>query len=94
MAKALEGGIPALLLYLLVLFVTGMRVRSTRRRALRTGDRQTAILAAGALGAMVGIGLAGLFLGIQELVVEVILWGVPGIALASAARGAVLPSQA
>jgi O-antigen ligase/polysaccharide polymerase Wzy-like membrane protein len=94
MAKALEGGIPALLLYLLVLFITGMRVRSARRRAIRTGDRQTAILAAGALGAMVGIGLAGLFLGIQELVVEVILWGVPGIALASAASGAAIPSQA
>jgi O-antigen ligase len=88
LAKALEGGIPALLLYLLVLYVTGMRLRSARRHALWRGDREAAVLAAGALGAMIGIALAGLFLGVQELVVEVVLWAVPGIALAAAATGA------
>lgn len=88
LAKALEGGIPALLLYMLVLYVTGMRLRSARRHALWRGDREAAVLAAGALGAMIGIALAGLFLGVQELVVEVVLWALPGIALAAGATGA------
>jgi len=93
LARALEGGIPALLLYMVTLYVTGMRVRATRRKALRSRDTEGAVLAAGALGAMIAIAVAGLFLGIQELVVEVMLWVPAGIALA-AVSGPEVPSPA
>jgi hypothetical protein len=87
-AKGLEGGVLGLALYLLALFSTVMRLRWLRRRALRARDGPGVALAAGALGTMTAIGLAGLFLGIHELAVEVLLWGVPGIALAWSVSGA------
>ena len=62
-----------------------MRLRAARVRALRAGDAGARALAAGAIGAMIGIVFAGIFLGVQELAVEVVLWGAPGIAVASAA---------
>jgi O-antigen ligase/polysaccharide polymerase Wzy-like membrane protein len=82
LAKGLEGGVPALLMYVSALFVTGMRLRTKRRRLLRAGDDRGVILASGAIGTMLAIAFAGLFLGIQELVVEVMLWAPAGIALA------------
>ena len=94
MARAIEGGIPALLLYLLALYVTAMRVRAARHRALRARHAEAATLAAGALGVMIAVALAGLFLGVQELVVEVVLWSAPGIALAAAATGPAARSPA
>jgi len=94
MARAIEGGIPALLLYLLALYVTAMRVRAARRRAVLVEDREAAALAAGALGTMIAIALAGLFLGVQELVVETVLWSAPAIALAAVATGPGAPWRA
>ena len=87
-AKGLEGGILGLGLYLIALFATAIRLRWLRRRALRARDPGGVALAAGALGTMTAIGIAGLFLGIHELAVEVLLWGVPGIALAWKVSGA------
>jgi hypothetical protein len=69
-------------LYLTALFVTFMRLRNARLRARLAGDDRAAALIAGAMGAMVGVALSGLFLGISELPVEFVLWGPPAIALA------------
>jgi hypothetical protein len=82
MAKTLEGGVQGLVLYLVALFVVGMRVRSVRLRAIRAGDVGGVALAAGGIAVIVAVALSGMFLGIHELVVEVVLWSVPGIALA------------
>jgi hypothetical protein len=82
MATAIGGGLPGLILYLVVLFMTMMRVRTARRSAIRAGDRTGTVLAAGALGAMLAVMVAGLFVGIHELLIEVMLWGTPGLALA------------
>lgn len=82
LARALEGGVQGLFLYLIALFVTGMRLRSARRRALDIGDRAGTAFAAGSIGAMIAVGLCGLFLGVLELPVEIILWVPAGIALA------------
>jgi hypothetical protein len=83
LAKALEGGVEGLALYLIALFVTALRVLEARRDAMADHDWRSAGLASGAIGCIVAISLAGLFLGIQELVVEVVLWAVPAIALVS-----------
>jgi O-antigen ligase len=82
LAAALEGGIPALVLYLAVLFMTAMRVRAARLRAIRAGDQSGIVLTAGALAAMLAVAVAGLFLGIHELLIDMLLWGAPGLALA------------
>jgi hypothetical protein len=81
MSRALEGGVQALGLYLTALFVMIVRLRSTRLRALDGGDEQAAVVATGAIGLIIAIGVAGIFLGVLERVVEVLLWGVPAIAL-------------
>jgi hypothetical protein len=85
MAKALEGGLPGLALYATAIFITLMRLRGVRLRALRRADELGIVLAAGAIGTMIAVVSAGIFLGVQELAVEVVLWGVPGLALAAAA---------
>lgn len=82
LATSLEGGIHGLVLYLAALFAVAMGVRGVRLRSIRLGDKRGTALAAGALGTMVGIAVSGLFLGVHELVVEALLWGMPGIALA------------
>jgi hypothetical protein len=71
-----------------------MRLRSARLRARARSDGEHVALAAGAIGAIVALSLAGLFLGVQELVVELLLWGIPGIALAwpQAKPGLEMPS--
>lgn len=81
-AVALEAGIHALVVYLATLFVTGMRVRSSGWRARRAGDAAGSAIAGGAAGSMVAVALSGLFLGIHELSVELMLWGPPAIAIA------------
>ncbi|MGH2725744.1 MAG: O-antigen ligase family protein [Actinomycetota bacterium] len=82
LSRALEGGVQALALYLITLFVTGVRLRNARRGAMAAGDRVGVALAAGALGALIAVALCGLFLGVLELPVELILWTPAGIALA------------
>jgi len=64
------------------LYALMMRLRSTRLRARARGDGEHVAIAAGAIGAIIALAVAGLFLGVQELVVEIPLWGIPGIALA------------
>ena len=81
LARALETGVQGLILYLLALYILLMRLRSARLRARARGDSEHVALAAGAIGSIVALSLAGLFLGVQELVVEILLWGIPGIAL-------------
>jgi hypothetical protein len=83
MAKALELGITGLLLYLGVLYVIGARLIAARREALARGDPDGAALAAGALGALVGVVAAGLFIGTFELAVEAVVWGSAGLAIAA-----------
>ena len=82
MARALEAGLQGFFLYLVALFSLLMRLRSARLRARRAGDRDGVALAAGAMGSLVAVSLAGLFLGVHELVVEIVLWGAPALALA------------
>jgi hypothetical protein len=82
LAKAIEGGIPGLILYLSAIFLLLFRLRASRIRALDRDDHAAVAIAAGGMGAVVGVFLSGMFLGVSELVVEVILWGCAGIALA------------
>ena len=82
LAKALEGGVQALMLYLVALFWTLMRLLAVRRKARRAGDVLAAAVIAGAIGSLIGVALSGLFLGVQEIVIEVVLWGTAGVALA------------
>ena len=82
LATALESGMQGLVLYLVALFGTAMRLRAVRRRALRAGDVAGTALAVGGLAAMAGIVVSGLFLGVHEQVVEEMLWGPAGIAIA------------
>jgi len=82
LARALETGVQGLFLYLVALYALMMRLRSTRLRARARGDGEHVAIAAGAIGAIIALAVAGLFLGVQELVVEIPLWGIPGIALA------------
>jgi hypothetical protein len=95
LARALESGVQGLVLYLVALYVLLMRLRSARLRARARGDGEHVALAAGAIGAIAALSLAGLFLGIQELVVEMLFWGIPGVALAwpTAKPGLELRSQ-
>jgi len=82
LATGMQGGIEELVAYLVVLFWTAMRVRTARRAAMAAGDWEAAGICAGALGAQWAVFLAGLFLGVQALPVELVLWGAPAIALA------------
>jgi hypothetical protein len=79
---ALETGAEGLVLYLSALFATGMRVRAVRRAAIRARDQGPALVAAGAIGAMIAVSIAGLFIGVHELPIELVIWVPPGIALA------------
>ncbi len=81
MARALEGGVPALVLYLVTIYANGMRLRSLRMRARAAGDELVMLLATGALGAIIAIALSGIFLGVLERPVELVLWGAPALAL-------------
>jgi len=81
MGKAIDGGVQALVLYLVVVFLTGMRLRSSRRRALRAGDARGVALTAGALGAMAGVAVAGMFLGVDDLAINIVFWGAAAVAL-------------
>ena len=94
MAKALETGVQGLALYLIALFTTLFRLRRTRFIARRAGDGQAVAIAAGAIGAMVGVSLAGMSLGVHELVVEEMLWALPGIALAWPIAGRAVAARA
>jgi hypothetical protein len=79
---ALESGFHGLALYMTALFVTGMRLRKVRRKAREARDQAPAVLAAGAMGAMVAVVTAGLFLGVHELPIELVIWGPAALALA------------
>jgi len=82
MAKALEGGILGLFAYVFALFATAMRLRATRLAALARGDRPGVALAAGAIGSIVGIAGANLFLGVSDISIEYALWAAAGIGIA------------
>jgi hypothetical protein len=79
--RAVEGGVAALVLYLIALFWTGMRLRRARRLAIVRGDSEARIVAAAALATLVSIAAAGINLPVQELYVDVVVWGVAGFAL-------------
>lgn len=81
MARALEGGVQGLAVYLITLFVLLMRLRAKWVRAKRARDFEAASLASGGIGMIVAISLAGMFLGVLDRVVELQLWGVPALAL-------------
>lgn len=81
LARALEGGVQALVLYLVALAILIVRLRAAWRRSRDSGDSIGMSLAAGAIGTIVAIALAGLFLGVLERVIEIVLWGVPAIAI-------------
>jgi hypothetical protein len=81
LAKALEGGVGELVAYLVAVFVLVMTLRRARLRALAEGDNLALGMTAGALGALAAYSVASLFLGIQEIFVEVPLWAGAGLAL-------------
>jgi len=81
LARGLEGGVQALVLYIAALGILLVRLRAAWRRARSVGDSIGMSLAAGAIGTIVAIALAGLFLGVLERVIEIVLWGVPAIAI-------------
>ncbi len=95
LARALEGGIQALLLYLMALGILVVRLRGVWSRARADGDVSRASVAAGAIGAILAIAAAGLFLGVLERVIEILLWGLPAIAISWPRAPAVVaePSQ-
>jgi hypothetical protein len=86
LARGLEGGIAGLLLYMVLIFVLLMRLRSEWVVAHRRGDVQSAAVLAGALGALLGIATAGLFLGTFELVTEAVVWGSAALAIVLSRR--------
>jgi hypothetical protein len=81
MARAIEGGVQGLLLYLIVLYVLIFKLRSVWLRARWAGDLEAASMTAGAIGVIVAVALSGLFLGVLERVVELPLWAAPAFAL-------------
>ena len=81
LARALEGGIQALMLYLMAIGILIVRLRGAWARARADRDFNRASVAAGAMGTIVAIAVAGLFLGVLERVIEILLWGMPAIAL-------------
>lgn len=98
MAKALEGGVAALVLFLIAMFTIFMRLHRLRLEAIVAGDPDVVAIVAGAMGAMTAILLASLFIGVLELVVEAVLWGAPALALSwpltdGRSRGPILPPQ-
>jgi hypothetical protein len=82
LARGVEGGVAALLLYPATLLLLVLYLLALRRRAFATGDLVAVGLAAGAAGAAIAVLLAGLFLGIDELVVEVGVWGPAALTVA------------
>jgi hypothetical protein len=63
-------------------------------RARADGDTTRASVAAGVIGAIVAIAAAGLFLGVLERVIEILLWGLPAIAISwPRAPGAGVPVE-
>ena len=82
LAKAVQGGVPLFILYPLLLFGTGMRLRQERLRAAARDDATARALAAAALGGLVAVAIAGLTLGVEELDFTAVLWGEVGIAFA------------
>lgn len=94
LAKAIEGGVGGLLAYLVLVGLVVRQLRKARRRCVVNGDWVGVSLAAGALGSVVALMGASLFLGVEELVVEVVVWGAAGLALAYAETGAPLHREA
>lgn len=93
LARGIEGGVAALLLYPASLLLLVLYLVNLRRRALAIRDTVAVGLAAGAIGAAIAVLLAGLFLGIDELVVEVAVWGPAALAVAWFQSGAVRPER-
>jgi len=82
LAKALEGGVFEMVLYMVVVFSLAMSLRAAWRRARDGLDQPLAGLLAGALGALVAVAVAGIFLGQQEVPIDFVWWGAAGTALA------------
>jgi hypothetical protein len=80
LAKGYEGGVVALFLYPATMLLLILHLLAQRRGAVARGDPVQAALAAGAVGAVGAVLGAGLFLGVQELVVEVVIWGSAAVA--------------
>ena len=81
LGRAVEGGALGMVMFLVLLFWTGMRLRAARLRSLEAADREGAAAAAGALGALIGVSVAGLLLPTQDLSISTAVWGAAGCAL-------------
>lgn len=81
LARGVEGGAAALLLYPSCLLLLVLYLLRVRRRAFAADDAVSVALAAGAMGAAIAVLLAGLFLGVDELVVEVGVWAPAALAV-------------
>lgn len=88
--RAIDGGLVALALYLVVTVWTAWRVWRARLVARYCGDRNAEALAIGAFAALVGVAVAGLLLPAQDLPITLASWGFAGLALAAADQAAAL----
>jgi len=77
--RGIEGGVAALVSYLVLLFVLGMRVRRVRLHALQRGDWFAMALGGAAVGSLLGYCVAGLNLPVPA---NTTLWGTLGLAMA------------
>lgn len=97
LAKGYEGGVAALFLYPATMLLLIFYLLHVRRRAAAADDRITVGLSAGTIGAVGAVLGAGLFIGVQELLIEVALWTAAACAAlwgfrSAAARGAPPPA--
>lgn len=90
LAKAVEGGIPELLLYGAgTLLLLGSLAAAWRRSA---GDAGGAALAAGTLGSAAAVAVASLFLGIESPTFCVPVWAAAGLVIGRPARRPAAPA--
>lgn len=86
LGKGVEGGLPLLIVDVVLTTSLIATLGRRARRAAASGDREAAALCAGAAGAATAVAVAGLFLAVQETAVLVATWGAAGLALAATDR--------
>jgi hypothetical protein len=82
LAKGVEGGIPAMVLYALSTLGVLAALGSTSVAARRRGDADLTRLAAGAFGSILALAVSGVFLGADDLSFLCMTWAFSGAALA------------
>ncbi|HET9050562.1 MAG TPA: O-antigen ligase family protein [Candidatus Dormibacteraeota bacterium] len=81
LGAAVEAGVLGFVVYMASLFTILLRLIHARRRALGAADGVAAAATGGAIATLLATAVAGLVLPIRELPVEIMWWGIPGLAL-------------